>query len=43
MSFENIPYHLRYSIDEIMADARKHITVHYLHNIAHSAGKPATR
>lgn len=43
MRFQKIPYHLRYSIDEIIADARKNITVHYLHNIAHAAGKTTSR
>jgi len=43
MRFEKIPYYLRYSIDEIVADARKHISVHYLHNIVHSTGKTAAR
>jgi hypothetical protein len=43
MRFQKIPYHLRYSIDEIIADARKHITVHYLHNIVHAAGKTASK
>lgn len=39
MRFEKIPYYLRYSVDEILVDARKHITVHYLHNLVHAAGK----
>lgn len=43
MRFQKIPYHLRYSIEEIIADARKHITVHYLHNIVHAAGKTASK
>jgi hypothetical protein len=43
MRFQKIPYYLRYSIDEIIADARKNISVHYLHNIAHAAGKTASR
>lgn len=43
MRFEKIPYHLRYSIEEIIADARKNISVNYLHNIAHAAGKTAAR
>lgn len=43
MRFEKIPYYLRYSVDEILADARKHITVHYLHNLVHAAGKGASK
>ena len=43
MRFEKIPYYLRYSIDQIIADARKNISVNYLHNIAHAAGKAASR
>lgn len=43
MRFQKIPYYLRYSIDEIIADARKNITVHYLHNIVHAAGKTASK
>ena len=43
MRFEKIPYYLRYSIDEIIADARKHITVHYLHTIVTTGGKVASR
>jgi hypothetical protein len=43
MRFQKIPYYLRYSIDEIIADARKNIAVHYLHNIVHAAGKTASR
>jgi hypothetical protein len=30
-------------MDEIIADARKNISVHYLHNIVHAAGKTASR
>ena len=29
MSFKKIPYHLKHSIDEILRDARNHITVSY--------------
>lgn len=32
MRFEKIPYYLRQSVDEIVADARKKITVHYTEN-----------
>lgn len=32
MRFEKIPYYLRHSVDEIVADARKKITVHYTEN-----------
>jgi hypothetical protein len=30
-------------MDEIIADARKNISVHYLHNIVHAAGKTASK
>jgi len=43
MRFQKIPYYLRYSMDEIIADARKNISVHYLHNIVHAAGKTASK
>jgi hypothetical protein len=43
MRFKKIPYYLRYSIDEIIVDARKSISVHYLHNIVHTAGKTASK
>lgn len=43
MRFQRIPYYLRYSIDEILADARKNITVHYLHNTVHSSTQSNTR
>lgn len=43
MRFQKIPYYLRYSMDEIIADARKNISVHYLHNIVHAAWKTASR
>lgn len=43
MRFQKIPHYLRYSMDEIIADARKNISVHYLHNIVHAAGKTASR
>lgn len=43
MRFQKIPYYLRYSLEEIIADARKHISVHYLHNIVHAAGKTASK
>lgn len=43
MRFQKIPYYLRYNIDDIIADARKHITVHYLHTIVHAAGKTASK
>lgn len=43
MRFQKIPYYLRYSLDEIIADARKNISVHYLHNIVHAAGKTASK
>lgn len=43
MRFEKIPYYLRYSIDEIITDARKHISVSYIHNIAHASGKSLSR
>ncbi len=39
MRFEKTPYHLRYSIEQIMADARKNITVHYIHNLVQSVWK----
>ncbi len=32
MRFEKIPYYLRHSIDTIVSDARKKITVHYTEN-----------
>lgn len=43
MRFQKIPHYLRYSMDEIIADARKNISVHYLHNIVHAAGKTASK
>lgn len=43
MRFQKIPYYLRYSLEEIIADARKNISVHYLHNIVHAAGKTASK
>ncbi len=43
MRFQKIPYYLRYSVDEIIADARKHIRVSYIHNIAHASGRSVTR
>lgn len=43
MRFQKIPYYLRYSMDEIIADARKNISVHYLHNIVHAGWKTASR
>ena len=43
MRFQKIPYYLRYSLDEILADARKHISVNYIHNTVHATGKSGTR
>jgi hypothetical protein len=43
MKFQKIPFYLRYSIEQIVADARKNITVHYIHNMVHSVGKGSSR
>jgi len=43
MRFQKIHYHLRYSTEEILTDARKHISVQYLHSIAHAAWKTASK
>lgn len=43
MRFQKIPYHLKYSIEEILADARKHIRVNYLHSMVHATGKTASK
>lgn len=43
MRFQKIHYHLRYTLEEIVTDARKHISVQYLHSIAHTAWKTASK
>ena len=42
MRFEKAPYYLRHTIDTIIADARKNITVHYTEHMSHVGSRFAT-
>jgi len=42
MRFEKIPYYLRHSIENIIADARKNITVHYTEHRGHAGSRFST-